>query len=81
MTSTVLAYTIREACNASGLGRSSLYLLLKSGDLRARKHGARTLILVDDLRQYLERLPELAPPRTGKAHLPKKNSKVQPRTA
>jgi excisionase family DNA binding protein len=58
-----LAYTIREACEASGLGRSSIYKLLKSGALRARKHGTRTLILESDLRRWLEKLPELSPPR------------------
>lgn len=75
---TALAYTIREACNASGIGRTTLYSLLNSGDLRARKQGARTLILVDDLRQYLEQLPELAPPRGGKVRPSKENSKALP---
>jgi excisionase family DNA binding protein len=59
----VLAYTIREACLASGIGRTTLYQLLKSGALRARKHGKRTLILHGDLQRWLERLPDLAPPR------------------
>jgi excisionase family DNA binding protein len=60
---TNLAYTIREACEASGIGRTSLYQLLKSGALRARKHGKRSLILRSDLLAFLEALPDLAPPR------------------
>ncbi len=66
----VLAFTIREACEASGIGRTSIYELLKSGALRARKHGKRTLILQSDLRQWLEKLPDLSPPRAQ--HPPKR---------
>jgi excisionase family DNA binding protein len=57
-----LAYTIREACEASGIGRTSLYELLKSGALRARKHGKRTLILHKDLNRWLDSLPSTQPP-------------------
>jgi len=79
MQTTALAYSISEACKVSGIGRSVLYTLLKSGALRARKHGTRTLILVDDLRQYLERLPELTPPRGRRTHpSSKQNSTAQP---
>jgi excisionase family DNA binding protein len=57
-----LAYTIREACEVSGIGRTSLYELLKTGTLRARKHGKRTLILDSDLRNWLASLPDLFRP-------------------
>ena len=57
----VLAFTIPDACKASGLGRTSLYYLIKSGHLRSRKHGSRTLILASDLRAFLEGLPEGSP--------------------
>jgi excisionase family DNA binding protein len=56
--SSVLAYTIPEACKASGLGRTSLYKLISAGQLPCRKHGTRTLILESDLRAFLEGLPE-----------------------
>jgi excisionase family DNA binding protein len=65
-----LAYTIREACEASGIGRSSIYELLKSGALRARKHGKRTIILESDLRRWLKRLPELSLPRARRRRPP-----------
>ena len=56
-----LAMTIAEACAASRIGRTRVYEAIRAGELRARKHGKRTLILADDLRQWLERLPVLAP--------------------
>jgi hypothetical protein len=52
-----IAVTIPEACALSGLGRSSLYEAFKARRLVPRKHGKRTLILVRDLREYLESLP------------------------
>jgi hypothetical protein len=55
-----IAYTIPQAVQASGLSRSSLYLAIASGALRARKYGARTLILDTDLRRFLGDLPHLA---------------------
>jgi excisionase family DNA binding protein len=56
-----LAMTIAEACAASRIGRTRIYEAIRAGELRARKHGKRTLILADDLRQWLESLPTLAP--------------------
>jgi excisionase family DNA binding protein len=56
-TTNKIAVTIPEACALSGLGRSSIYEAFKSRRLIARKHGKRTLILVRDLREYLENLP------------------------
>jgi hypothetical protein len=55
-----LAHTIPEAVLASGLSRSMLYLAIGRGALRARKCGARTLILDADLRFFLQSLPNLA---------------------
>jgi len=52
-----IAYTVREAVRASGLSRSTLYLVIGSGALRVRKHGTRTLILDSDLRRFLRGLP------------------------
>jgi hypothetical protein len=52
-----IAYTVREAVQASGLSRSSLYIAIASGALRVRKCGARTLILDSDLRRFLRSLP------------------------
>ena len=56
-----LALTIQDAVAASGLSRSSLYMLLREGKLPARKSGKRTLILVEDLERYLKGLPVASP--------------------
>ena len=55
-----LAFTIKEAARASGLSRSLLYVAIGRGALRAKKCGARTLILDSDLRRFLRGLPRLA---------------------
>lgn len=49
-----LAYTIRDACRVSSIGRTRLYALIKEGKLEARKIGKRTLILADSLRQLID---------------------------
>jgi excisionase family DNA binding protein len=52
-----MAFTIPEACKVSGVGRSKLYEAIASGALRARKNGAKNLILREDLQRWLESLP------------------------
>ena len=52
------AYTIREAVEAGAGSRSVIYENIKSGALKARKRGRSTVILADDLAQYLESLPD-----------------------
>ena len=49
--------SISEACAMAGIGRSLLYQAILQGQLKARKCGKRTLILRDDLRDYLTALP------------------------
>ena len=55
--SDVLAFGIPGAAASANLGRSKVYELIRSGQLRARKAGRRTVILADDLRSCLESLP------------------------
>ena len=55
-----LAYTVPEALYATGLGRTTLYALIKEKKLRAIKAGARTLIPADSLRGYLASLEQEA---------------------
>jgi excisionase family DNA binding protein len=49
--------TVPEACKVCGLGRTKLYQAITDGQLIARKFGKRTLILRQDLQQFLAALP------------------------
>lgn len=44
-----LAYSIREACIASSLGRTTLYSHITSGRLRVVRVGGRTLVPAEAL--------------------------------
>ncbi len=46
---------IREAVRLSGLSRSRVYELMRSGDIEFAKVGGSTLILLDSLRRFIER--------------------------
>jgi excisionase family DNA binding protein len=59
MDDTINAYSIAEVMARVGLGRDAIYRAIKDGDLIARKRGKRTLILADDLKEFLHSLPRL----------------------
>jgi excisionase family DNA binding protein len=52
-----IALSVKEACETSGIGRTSFYKLLKSGKIPAHKCGRRTLVLPGELEQALQSLP------------------------
>lgn len=51
-------YDVRQTAALLSLGRTSLYKLVKSGNLRATKVGRKTLFLATDVAAYLGRLAE-----------------------
>ena len=56
-----LAVRVDEAALMAGMGRSSMFKAIRERKLKARKVGHRTLILVSDLRAWLEGLDETMP--------------------
>lgn len=44
-----LAYSIREACEASSLGRTTIYAHISAGRLKANRIGGRTIIPAESL--------------------------------
>jgi excisionase family DNA binding protein len=48
-----LTLTVREALRRTGIGRTTLYKLIDSGQVRRVKVRKRTLILFDDLQKLV----------------------------
>jgi excisionase family DNA binding protein len=48
-----LAYSIAEACVALSLGRTTIFGLIRRGELRVVRIGNRTLVTADALRALL----------------------------
>ena len=48
-----IAVPIPEACRISGIGRSKLYEMIKTGDVRIAKVGRRSLVLIESLKALL----------------------------
>lgn len=55
-----LAHRIPDACRRLGIGRSTLYELIKAGELRTVKIGSRTLIPEADLQKVITSRLEVA---------------------
>jgi len=53
-----IACTIHQATALSGLKATTIYRLMRDGDIESRKFGRRTLILCRSLETYLESLPK-----------------------
>ena len=48
-----ISVKVLEAVRLTGLSRSRIYELMRSGDIRFAKVGSSTLILVDSLRDFI----------------------------
>ena len=57
-----LSVSPEEASALTGIGLTSIREAISSGDLKAKKHGRRTIILPDDLRVWLKTLPDAGKP-------------------
>jgi excisionase family DNA binding protein len=61
-----LAYSIAELASAAGVGRSFIYEEIKSGRLKLKKAGRRSLVMEEDARAWLAGMPELYVRATAK---------------
>ena len=48
-----IAYSIKEACKASSLGRTTIYAHIAAGRLLARRIGGRTIIPAESLHAFI----------------------------
>ena len=48
-----LVYTVKEAIRLSTIGRTRLYQLINSGELKVTRIGRRTLVRADSLRALI----------------------------
>ena len=56
-----LAYKITEVPQVAPVCKTKVYEAINSGELRARKKGASTIIMRDDLEAWLRSLPDYKP--------------------
>jgi hypothetical protein len=52
-----VAFTVDEFCQRNDMSRTTFYGLLKAGELKAKKRGARTIVLASDELAWLKSLP------------------------
>lgn len=52
------AFTVSQFCKRNNMSRTTFYELLKSGDLKAKKRGSRTIVLASDEMVWLNSLPD-----------------------
>ena len=50
-----LAYSVPDAAKAIGVSKNTVWNLLRTGELRSFKLGARTLIRAEELRAMIDR--------------------------
>jgi excisionase family DNA binding protein len=54
-----------EASALTGIGLTSIRQAASTGELKARKHGTRTVILRDDLKEWLQAMPTMGRKMVG----------------
>jgi hypothetical protein len=55
-----LAYSIESFAKAADIGRTTVYEAIRTGRLKAKKVGSRTIITTPAARDYLDALPDMA---------------------
>ena len=71
---TPLAVTIAQACNLTGLGETTIYLLLKYGTLRSTHVGKRRLVIYESIQKLIEQgAPTTASPAPRRPGRPRKH--------
>lgn len=61
LTAAMRARTVKQFCLDYGVGKTLTYAEIKAGRLRARKVGAKTIILHEDSEAWARSLRELTP--------------------
>ncbi|MER9840557.1 helix-turn-helix domain-containing protein [Mesorhizobium australicum] len=56
-----LGFSIEEAVEFSGIGRTRIFAAINAGQLVARKFGRRTVLLREDMEAFLRALPAREP--------------------
>lgn len=62
-----ISVRVPDASRMTGLGRSTIYELIASGDIEAAKVGRATVIMVDSIRKFLAGNRKAARPPRAKA--------------
>lgn len=60
-----IALSPAEAAAALGVGRTTLFKLIRSGEINAKKSGGRTIIPVAELQRFVDALPPTHSARNG----------------
>ena len=53
-----LSLNISEAADMACIGKTNLYAKIATGELKAKKIGRRTIILVEDMKNFLANLED-----------------------
>jgi excisionase family DNA binding protein len=60
-----LSLSPEEASALTGIGLTSIRQAAANGALKARKHGTRTIILRDDLKEWIQAMPTIGRKMVG----------------